>query len=134
MQLNALDITVSNVVQERGGDTHFVILEVDPSASLRIVARRSSMRFQYFSLPLHSLWIARYHCIIQEHVTSKEILVHTMSATRAQSWTVVRQGVECTINWASAKMLALEAILSLIYGVAHKYVVKKLYPHSLRVF
>lgn len=65
--LNALDIILSNVAQESGGDTHFAILEVDPSASLRIVARRSSMRFQYFSLPLHSLWIARYHCIIQEH-------------------------------------------------------------------
>ena len=52
-----------------------------------------------------------------------------MSATRAQSWTVVRQGVEWTINWARAKMLVLETILSLIYGVAHEYVVKK-YPDN----
>lgn len=41
--------------------------------------------------------------------------VYTMSATRAHSWTVTRQGVEWTITCERVKMLELEFMLSLIF-------------------
>lgn len=41
--------------------------------------------------------------------------VYTMSATRAHSWTVTRQGVEWTITCERVKMLELELMLSLIF-------------------
>lgn len=47
------------VVEETRNNMHLTILVALPSASLQINARRWSMKFQYFSPPLHSTWMAR---------------------------------------------------------------------------
>lgn len=52
-----------------------------------------------------------------------------MSETRAHNWTVVRQGVECTITWAREKIFWFVAILSLIYiiqKIMHKHSVENM--------
>jgi len=55
---------------------------------------------------------------------NKETLA--MSATRAQSWIVVRQGVEWTITCARENILVFAFILSLIY-------IKIMGKHSIEI-
>ena len=50
----------------------------------------------------------------EEDTAGKNKTTPTMSATRAQSWIVVRQGVEWTITCARENILVFDFILSLI--------------------
>jgi hypothetical protein len=49
------------------------------------------------------------------NIVDKNKATPTMSATRAQSWIVVRQGVEWTITCARENILVFIFMLSLIY-------------------
>src|SRR5271154_1437636 len=61
---------------------------------------------------------------VQKVILEKQDDIYTMSATRAQSWIVVRQGVAWTITCARENILVFAFMLSLIY-------IKIMYKHSI---
>ena len=96
--------------------THLAALTEWDAASLRTNVRRWSIKFQYFSPPLHSWWIARWQSS-DGSIWEKDNLILTMSATLEQSWTVGRQGVPCTMTCARANTLVSWLMLSGIYNI-----------------